>query len=145
MGYRSEVACEVRGPRTEMIGVMTALRLQNREVAEVIDAEENTIDHSAYAARGEGIYFGPLDPKDSEGEWVFYFNYHDVKWYEGYKFVDAQMNAWNSFKEQAACEGAKTNGIFIRIGEDSADLFEDATVNFCWSWGPQLNQEITFR
>ena len=98
MGYRSEVVFVVAKEVMDQFLVTMAKSPQAREMC-----------------------FGEADKriKDYDGEGNILFNWHSIKWFEGYEEIDAIVDFMDW------CDGDEHEAVnfyrFVRIGEDSDD------------------------
>jgi len=110
MGYRSEVAYELRGNKETLLAGLCTLRLD-----------------------GDAIMKAALDElryKDvSDKELIVRYHQENIKWYQEYTDVAAHCEIFSHFediyhdKEPSAKECI--HGSFIRIGEDTNDVEEN--------------------
>ncbi len=104
MGYRSDVAIRIIGPRDRMLAELSGLLLVG--------------DHYMREALDEFTVM-PLHTDEA----VLALNYESWKWYSGYEDVQAFEKIWSHFHEIVDDEG---NGIFcgafLRIGENDDDV-----------------------
>jgi hypothetical protein len=97
MGYRSDVAICIYGPKDKMTALVAAARIQG------------VMPVNAFG----GLHMFDYD----DNKHMIHAYYEDVKWYDGYKDVDT----WHEFLGQAA-EFDDLSTEFLRIGEDVADI-----------------------
>ena len=105
MGYRSEVVFVVAKEVMDQFLVTMAKSPQAREMC-----------------------FGEADKriKDYDGEGNILFNWHSIKWFEGYEEIDAIVDFMDWCDgEHIAVDGDEHEAVnfyrFVRIGEDSDD------------------------
>ena len=117
MGYRSDVAICIYGPKDKMTALVAAARIQG---CMPVNA------------------FGGLHMFDySNNKHMIHAYYEDVKWYDGYKDVDT----WHEFLEQAA-EFDDLSTEFVRIGEDDADIEIEQQGDCQWYLGTNRSVHV---
>lgn len=97
MGYRSDVAICIYGPKDKMTALVAAARIQGC-MPETNDSGLHMFDYD-------------------DSKHMIHAFYEEVKWYDGYEDVDT----WHEFLGQAA-EFDDLSTEFIRIGENYDDI-----------------------
>jgi len=117
MGYRSDVAICIYGPKDTMTALVAAARIQGG--MPVND-------------------FGGLHMFDyGDNKHMIHAYYEEVKWYDGYEDVDT----WTAFLEQAA-EFDDLSTEFVRIGEDNADIEMEQQGDCQWYLGTNRSVHV---
>lgn len=109
MGYRSQVAFVICGPKDIMVAQLTTYRL--------------TYEHPEHTKEALDACTYKIDT--SNDELTIRFHAEDTKWYEPYEDVAALTALFDEFREAAEEDNSKINGAFLRIGEDDNDIVCD--------------------
>ena len=117
MGYRSDVAICVYGPKDTMTALVAAARIQG------------VMPVNAFG----GLHMFDYD----DSKHMIHAYYEDVKWYDGYKDVDT----WHEFLGQAA-EFDDLSTEFVRIGEDDADIEMEQQGDCQWYLGTNRSVHV---
>jgi len=106
MGYRSEVAFVIRGPKDALVARLTTFRLAYKDPEKAKEA----IDACTYHGGGD--------------ELTIRYHAEDIKWYPSYEDIDALKALFETFRElhEESEIDCKINGSFARIGEENDDV-----------------------
>ena len=99
MGYRSDVAICIYGPKDKMTALVAAARIQGC-------MPDSDLPYS------NGFHVFDLE----DSKLMIHAYYEGVKWYDGYPEVDT----WTEFLKKAT--GSELSTEFIRIGENYEDI-----------------------
>lgn len=108
MGYYSQVAFVVRGPKDTIIPKLMTFRMQYKDPLEA----KKAIDACTYHLN------------TSTDEFTIRFHDESTKWYDGYPDVDA-LNALYRVFELVGEDTDEVEGAFCRVGEDNSDIAEE--------------------
>jgi len=117
MGYRSDVAICIYGPKDKMTALVAAARI------------------GGYMPETNDSGLQMFNFHDSKH--MIHAYYEEVKWYEGYEEVDT----WTAFLEKAAkFDDLSTE--FVRIGEDDLDITVEQQGDCQWYLGTSRSVHI---
>lgn len=106
MGYRSQVGYVIQGDEAEMISTLVTYRLENPNA-------KTALDECTYSKH--------------DGVVTIKFYAEDTKWYDSYEYVICHTELFDAFRAKADdSEDSTINGMFMRIGEDDADVVADS-------------------
>lgn len=111
MGYRSDVAICIYGPKDKMIALVAAARIQGCMPVNAFSGYTNVPGSFTLEGRA-GLHMFDYD----DNKRMIHAYYEEVKWYDGYEDVDT----WTEFLRKAAAAELSTE--FIRIGENYEDI-----------------------
>lgn len=104
MGYYSQIAFVVRGPKDTIIPKLMTFRKQYKNPLEA----KKAIDACTYHLN------------TSTDEFTIRFHDESIKWYDGYPNVDALNALYKTFDLDE--DGDEVEGTFCRVGEDNSDV-----------------------
>ena len=108
MGYYSQVAFVVRGPKDIIIPKLMTFRMQYKDPLEA----KKAIDACTYHLN------------TTTDEFTIRFHDESVRWCDGYPDVDALNALYETFDTDEDGEG-EVEGAFCRVGEDNSDIAEE--------------------
>jgi len=134
MGYRSTVAYTIRFTADESGENV----LNDNEAMEQCKGSFYT-----FLAEAKVKFSGAFDEDliVDEANMALNFIAYDVKWYESYEDVQTHEGLIQLSKEWADMENKNIGGIFMRIGEESDDVIEEAWGEHDWDW-MQISRQI---
>ena len=118
MGYRSDVAICIYGPKDKMTALVAAARIKG------------------YMPETDDSGLHMFDYDDGDGHMIHAF-YEEVKWYDGHEDVDT----WTAFLYQAA-KFDKLSTEFVRIGEDDDDIVMEQQGDCQWYLGTNRSVHV---
>jgi hypothetical protein len=132
MGYRSDVAYMIRGPKDTMLAVLAHYRL--------------TVPH-AELALDEVVISEGIHGANDEADLTIGLKTHG-KWYDDYEDVKCHENLWRLFLEaqeaaEADSDAIHIDGRFIRIGENTDDIEVRTFGNDSWNLWEELDVSVS--
>jgi hypothetical protein len=142
MGYRSTVAYTIR-----FTPFPSPQEVEQGEFPSDSDIKLCKESFYTFLAEVKLKYLGAVNDegmKIDESNMALNFFASDVKWYESYEDVQVHENLISLSKEWAD-EGETANpnigGIFMRVGEETDDIVEEAWGEHDWDW-MHIHREI---
>jgi len=131
MGYRSTVAYTIR-----FTPFPSPQEAEKGEFPTTADLKECKESFYTFLAEAKVKLSGAFDDDLMVDEANMALNYlvYDVKWYESYDDVQTHEGLMQLSKDWADMENKHIGGIFMRVGEETDDIVEEAWGEHDWDW-----------
>lgn len=140
MGYSSDVAYLIRGPKDTMLGLLAQIRVGDD------DTLKNALKETIISDRDAARYVEASGDWEDEPTITIAFSVTGIKWYASYLDVQMHDNLWAFFSAAQEDGGDQLiDGSFIRVGEENPDIEEKSFGENIWDLNENLSLCINIR
>jgi hypothetical protein len=140
MGYRSDVAYLIRGPKDTMMGLLAQIKVAEPHLQEALKDCVVTEQPSKHWVYEDGKSHEVTVPTVTVA-----FHMQGVKWYDSYPYVQNHEALRRYFADahEEHNDSYEIDTRFVRIGEETGDIDETDTGDDHWDLHERLNVSVS--